>query len=66
MSGKQLTYQSILLPDGEGNNIEAELFPGYLELTAEWAGDIYGEGGLTLSTPQARILLAFLKEHLED
>jgi len=42
---------------GEGNSIKAYIQPSEVELIAEWAGDIYGEGMLTLNRDQA-ILLA--------
>ncbi len=44
---------------GEGNSIQAYFTPTEVELVAEWAGDIYGEGMLTLNRDQA-ILLAEL------
>lgn len=69
MSGKQTTYLSIQLNDdtGKGNTIEAEWYNGdQLDLTAEWAGDIYGEGQLTLSRNQANLLLKFLEEALKE
>lgn len=52
MSGKQTTYLSTqLIDDTEtGNTIDVEWYNGeHLDLTAEWAGEIYGEGQLTLS-----------------
>lgn len=59
-------YQKDILPDENGNSMDVELYSDRLDFTAEWAGDIYGEGQLTLSTNQARLLLNFLKEHLEN
>lgn len=44
---------------GEGNTISVHFSPNDVELIAEWAGDIYGEGMLTLNRDQA-ILLAEL------
>lgn len=70
MSGKQTTYQSIRLIDDtkQGNNINAAWYGDKeLDLTAEWSGDIYGEGQLTLSKSQAKMLLKFLQEcNLEE
>lgn len=70
MSGKQTTYLSTqLIDDTEtGNTIDAEWYNGeHLDLTAEWVGEIYGEGQLTLSKSQAKMLLTFLKDcNLED
>lgn len=65
MSGKQTTYLSIqLIDDTEtGNTIDAEWYNGeQLDLTSEWAGEICGEGQLTLSKSQAKMLLTFLLE----
>lgn len=65
MNVKQTTYLSTqLIDDTEtGNTIDVEWYNGeYLDLTAEWAGDIYGEGQLTLSKSQAKMLLTFLLE----
>ncbi len=44
---------------GEGNTISVYFSPNEVELIAEWASDIYGEGMLTLNRDQA-ILLAEL------
>ena len=63
MSGKQTTYLSTqLIDDTEtGNTIAVEWYNGeHLDLTAEWAGEIYCGGQLTLSKSQAKILLTFL------
>lgn len=51
-----------VLPDSNGNQITVDWFPGTgtLDLTAEWSGDIYGEGVLSLSTEQMIILRDFL------
>ncbi len=70
MSGKQTTYLSTqLIDDTEtGNTIDAEWYNGeHLDLTAEWVGEIYGEGQLTLSKSQAKMLLKFLQKcNLEE
>lgn len=51
-----------VLPDSNGNQITVDWFPGtgVLDLTAEWAGDIHGEGSLSLATEQMIILRDFL------
>lgn len=51
---------SEILPDSNGNQITIDWFLGTLDLTAEWSGDIYGEGVLSLSTEQMIILRDFL------
>ncbi len=66
MSGKQTTYLNTQLIDdtGEDNSIQVEWGRDgdELNLTAEWAGQIYGEGQLTLSRSQAKMLLTFLMD----
>lgn len=48
--------KTVLFDDkDEGNEIEASfsLSDEILDLTAEWAGDVYGEGQLSLNKEQA-------------
>lgn len=61
-----MTYHKWLPDDtNQGNSIEVEWCGDDLDLTAEYASEIYGEGRLTLSREQAKLLLEFLKEGLE-
>ncbi|WNL63389.1 hypothetical protein [Citrobacter phage Tr1] len=55
--------QSILLASEEENAITVEFSPEKIYLTAEWAGDIYGEGYLDLNRDQAVTLAHAILAH---
>lgn len=55
--------QSILLKSENENDITVEFAPDEIYLTAEWAGDICGEGQLDLNRDQAVTLAHAILAH---